>query len=615
MLVNSRRPIYKFISMDSKQPETQPQADAQVTTEDGDNKPSKTALKKLAKMQQRDQEKATKEATKKDQPTSAKPKDDEQAEIVDPTEYYDFRVKQVQALKKDKDNFPYPHKFHVSHSVPVLRADFLPKCTENGVFLDVEISTAGRIVSIRAAGKNLIFYDIESEEGKIQIMGNAKAYGDEKHFEHIKATIKRGDHIGVRGKIGLSKTGEFSIAPSFLQLLAPCLHMLPKGHYGLTDVETRYRKRYLDLIVNPRTKEIFKTRSRIISILRNELEKRGFLEVETPILNLIPGGATAKPFNTYHNDLHQNMSLRIAPELFLKTCIVGGLNKVFEIGKNFRNEGIDQTHNPEFTACELYWAYADYEDLMTFTEEILSTIVLAIKGDYKFQILDDNKKPVVIDFTPPFRRIPMMDELSKFLGETCPVDLESEESRKFFDAQCTKHHVICSHPRTTSRLIDKLVGHFIEPDCVNPAFLCEQPQLMCPLAKYHRTKPGLTERFELFINRKEFVNAYTELNDPFVQMEQFGEQMKEKAQGNEEANDIDWEFVKCLEHGLPPTGGWGLGIDRLIMLLTDSLNIQEVIMFPAMRPIKDNVVVQAGEEGQKKTEDAKPKKEDGKIAH
>ena len=579
-VINLHRPIYKFISMDSKTPVQ----DSAPVAENGE-KLSKNALKKQQKMQQKEQEKAQKTASKPEAPVK-KAKEDEVGEITDANEYYDFRVKQVTALKADKDNFPYPHKFHVSHSVPALRAEFVSKCTENGVFLADEISTAGRVVSIRSAGKNLIFFDIEADEAKIQIMGNLKEYHCEKHFEHIKIHIKRGDHIGVKGTVGLSKTGEFSIMPKLVQLLAPCLHMLPKGHYGLTDVETRYRKRYLDLIVNSRTREIFKTRSQIIALLRAELTKRGFLEVETPTLNLIAGGANAKPFETFHNDLHQKMLLRIAPELFLKNCIVGGLHKVFEIGKNFRNEGIDQTHNPEFTACELYWAYADYYDLMTFTEEVLSSIVLAIKGSYKFDIIDDNKKTVTIDFTPPFRRVNMLEELERFLGEKCPVDLESEEANKFFDAQCVKHKVVCTNPRTTSRLIDKLVGHFIEPDCLSPTFLCEHPQLMCPLAKYHRSKPGLTERFELFINRKEFVNAYTELNDPFIQMEQFEEQMKNKAKGDDEANEIDWEFVRCLEHGLPPTGGWGLGIDRFIMLLTDSLNIQEVIMFPAMRPIK-----------------------------
>lgn len=338
-------------------------------------------------------------------------------------------------------------------------------------------------------------------------------------------------------------------------------------------------------MINQRTRDIFKTRSQVITMLRQELLNRGFFEVETPILNIIPGGATAKPFKTYHNDLKQEMFLRIAPELFLKTCIVGGLSKVFEIGKNFRNEGIDQTHNPEYTACEAYWAYADYVDMMKFTEEVLSSIVLKLKGSYIIDFVDDQQRTINIDFTPPFKRISMMEELERILGDKLPQNLESEEANQFFDDQCGKRKVHCAPPRTTSRLIDKLVGEYVEPQCVNPTFLIDHPQLMCPLAKYHRSKPGMTERFELFVNKKEFVNAYTELNDPFVQRVQFENQMKQKAKGDEEANDIDQDFVTCLEHGLPPTGGWGLGIDRIVMLLTNSLNIQEVILFPAMKPI------------------------------
>ena len=494
-----------------------------------------------------------------------------------------FRSKE---LKKQPENFPYPHKFSVSHGAKSLKDTFVPLCKTNGEFLPEEVSTAGRVTTIRRSGKNLIFYDIDSEETKVQIMANASSYKDKDHFEHVKNTINRGDIIGINGTVGLSKNGEFTLLATEITLLTPCLHMLPNVHSKLTDTETRYRKRYLDLIVNSRTREIFRTRSQILALLRKELTGRGFLEVETPVLNIIAGGANAKPFETYHNDLHQKMSLRVAPELFLKNCIVGGLDKVFEIGKNFRNEGIDQTHNPEFTACELYWAYADYKDLMTFTEEVLSKIVFEIKGTYIFQVQNEKKEDITIDFTPPFRRINMMEELEKVLDVKIPIhDLESDSTNKLFDDLCVKHKVPCAAPRTTSRLIDKLVGEFIEPSCINPTFLCEQPQLMCPLAKYHRSKPGLTERFEMFINKKEFVNAYTELNDPFVQKETFEEQVKNREKGDEEANQIDYEFIRCLEHALPPTGGWGLGIDRFIMLLTNSYNIQEVILFPAMRPL------------------------------
>lgn len=581
----TRRPIYKFTSMDKPQVN----GDKQPEQAQGEQKLSKNALKKLQKAEQKAKEKSEKEQAK---PKAEKQKEDE---ITDPQEYYKNRCAIIEKLKHSKEFFPYPHKFQLTHLIPKLREEYNEKCTENGVFLDDEIAIAGRVHSIRASGKNLVFYDLKAEGAKIQIMANSNQYGDENHFNEIKHIIKRGDIIGVKGKIGKSKTGELSIAPTLLQLLSPCLHMLPKNvdkkdegtKEALTDQETRYRQRYLDLIVNNKPKHIFITRSKVIQHLRQEFNQRDFLEVETPVLNILAGGATAKPFETHHKELDRKMFLRIAPELFLKNCVVGGIDRVYEIGKQFRNEGIDHTHNPEFTSCELYWAYADYEDLIKFTEEVLCSIIEKVKGSLKFEITDDYGKKIPIDFSRPWKRISMMDELSKILNATLPEDLESPEAHDFFDKMCKKHNVVCSEPRTTARLIDKLIGHFVEPNCVNPTFITEQPQIMCPLAKYHRNKKGLTERFELFINRKEFVNAYTELNDPFIQMQQFQLQVKEKELGNDEASPVDDDFVKCLEHALPPTGGWGLGIDRFVMLLTDSINIQEVILFPTMKPRDD----------------------------
>lgn len=342
-------------------------------------------------------------------------------EELDPTKYYEHRAELVSELKKDPKFFPYPHKYPSTHSIQQLKEKFQPNLKENGVFLDEIVATTGRIKLIRVAGKNLIFFIIVCDDHRIQLIYNPSEYVDVKHFEKIYGIIGRGDIIGARGKIGLSKSGEFSIQLVELQLLSPCLYMLPKKENGLVQVETRYRQRYLDLIVNTRPREIFKMRSKVISLLRQELESRGFLEVETPVLNIIPGGATARPFETFHFDLQMKMFMRIAPELYLKMCVIGGLDRVYEIGKNFRNEGIDKTHNPEFTSCELYQAYADYQDLMTFTEEVLCSIVEKVKGGLKFQIAaDESGRKVDIDFTRPWKRISIMEELERVVGVKLP---------------------------------------------------------------------------------------------------------------------------------------------------------------------------------------------------
>lgn len=350
-------------------------------------------------------------------------------------------------------------------------------------------------------------------------MMNMRQYGNDKDYETTAQIVKRGDIVGVRGMPGRTKAGELSISATKVKLLSPCLHMLPKGKPGqmvVTDPEIRFRKRYLDLLVNQSTIQKFKTRSKVISFIREFLNQRDFIEVETPTLNILAGGATAKPFTTHHNSLDRDLFLRVAPELFLKELVIGGMDKVYEIGKNFRNEGMDHTHNPEFTSMEFYWAYADYNDLMDITEQMMTEMVIKLTGGTMVVVHDDEGKEVNVDFTRPWKRLPMMDELYKHLGETCEHDLTSDDAKAFFDAQCKKHKVDCANPRTQARMIDKLVGHFIENTLVSPTFLTEHPQLMCPLAKYHRSKAGLTERFELFINKHEFANAYTELNDPFV---------------------------------------------------------------------------------------------------
>ncbi|XP_059570016.1 lysine--tRNA ligase isoform X1 [Alligator mississippiensis] len=510
-------------------------------------------------------------------------------ESVDPNQYYKIRSQAIQQLKGTHED-PYPHKFHVDVSL----TDFIERYShlQAGDHLtDITLTVAGRIHAKRASGGKLIFYDLRGEGVKLQVMANSRFYKSEEDYVHVNNKLRRGDIIGVQGNPGKTKKGELSIIPYEITLLSPCLHMLPHLHFGLKDKETRYRQRYLDLILNDSVRQKFITRAKIITYLRSFLDELGFLEIETPMMNIVPGGAVAKPFITYHNELDMNLYMRIAPELYHKMLVVGGMDRVYEIGRQFRNEGIDLTHNPEFTTCEFYMAYADYHDLMEITENLLSGMVKHITGSYKVTYHPDglDSQACEIDFTPPFRRVSMISELEKVLGEKLPAmnNFESEETRKFFDAVCVERGVECPPPRTTARLLDKLVGEFLEVTCINPTFICDHPQIMSPLAKWHRSQQGLTERFELFVMKKEVCNAYTELNDPFWQRQLFENQAKAKAAGDDEAMFIDENFCTALEYGLPPTAGWGMGIDRLTMFLTDSNNIKEVLLFPAMKP-EDN---------------------------
>jgi lysyl-tRNA synthetase, class II len=507
---------------------------------------------------------------------------------VDPTQYRDNRIADVMEIRKSGRE-PYPHKWPISNTIGEIVEKF-GASLENGERVEgVEVVLAGRAKSKRESGKNMVFYDMYQDSVKIQVMSVAQDWDEAQSglsFVDAHHQVKRGDIIGVRGVIGKSKRGELSIFPHEVRLLSTCFHMLPIDRFGLRDQEVRYRQRYLDLILNDSTKVTFQTRAKVINYIRNYLDTRGFVEVETPMMNMIPGGAAARPFETYHNDLKQKLFMRIAPELYLKMLVIGGMEKVYEIGKNFRNEGIDMTHNPEFTAIEFYQAYTDYEELMTLTEHLVSEMVLALKGSYKIPYHADGpeKPPMEIDFTPPWPRYSFVEEIEKQTGETLPRDFETDEAVAFLDDLCIRHRVQCSAPRTATRLLDKLCGHFIEERIFNPAFITEQPQIMSPLAKWHRSKPGLTERFEAFVLKREICNAYTELNDPIRQRACFEEQAKAKAAGDDEACGVDEDFLKALEYGLPPTGGWGLGIDRLVMFLTDNQNIKEVILFPAMKP-------------------------------
>lgn len=431
---------------------------------------------------------------------------------------------------------------------------------------------AGRIMAIRRHGK-ASFADIQDGSGKIQLYASIDLLG-EKDYELFNE-LDIGDFIGAAGTVFKSRRGELSLRIEELKLLSKALRPLPEKWHGLRDTETRYRQRYVDLIVNPEVREKLIIRVHTIRALRDYLDERGFIEVETPMLQLIPGGAAARPFTTYHNALDVNLFLRIAPELYLKRCIIGGLEKVYEINRNFRNEGISYKHNPEFTMLEFYWAYVDYLDLMEFLEEMLSTIVADICGS---PVLEYQGKK--IDFTPPWKRVTMLNAVSEALGKEIDFDLGLDELRQLARNQ----EIPLEQGWGKGKIVTELFEKLVEPRIWQPTLVMDYPREVSPLARAHRKDPNLTERFELIVANREIANAFSELTDPLEQRARLEEQAARLEAGDEEAHRIDHDFLRALEYGMPPTGGLGMGIDRLVMLLTDSHSIREVILFPHLRP-------------------------------
>jgi len=477
---------------------------------------------------------------------------------------YFERVQKINFFK-ERNLDPYSGRFSKTHSISEIKereVDFLDK--------NIEVGVAGRIMALRRHGK-AAFFDLQDSSGRIQVYIKKDILGEDKYLLFSKLDV--GDLVGVKGVVFKTRAGELTVLARDLVLLSKCLRPLPEKWHGLKDVEVRYRKRYLDLIMNEKTRQVFFTRSRILREIRAFLDQRDFLEVETPMMQVIPGGALARPFKTFHNALQMELYLRIAPELFLKRLIVGGFEKVYEINRNFRNEGISTRHNPEFTMLELYQAYSDYQGMMELCEELLSSLVFRLNGGYKvvYQGLE-------VDFTPPWPRVYLVDFLREKLGLNV-LDASYEELKN----KARELEIAFDDKWDRGKFINEFLEKVVQPELINPTFVLDYPVEISPLAKAKVDDPRVAERFELFIAREEVGNAYSELNDPFEQRRRFEQQLLKREAGDVEAHLIDEDYIEALEYGMPPTGGLGIGIDRLVMILTDSPSIREVILFPILR--------------------------------
>jgi lysyl-tRNA synthetase class 2 len=479
------------------------------------------------------------------------------------------RIKKVEELK-EMGVKPYGDAFAAADHAADLIGRYQDTPKEELEEKTVECSLAGRIVAMRDFGK-AAFAHIQDSSGRIQIYLKKDVLGD--GYKLLKK-LDIGDIVGLKGRLFRTRTNELTVEASSLQLMTKSIRPLPEKWHGLKDVETRYRQRYVDLIVNPEVRENFARRSVIIKAVRDFLETKGFIEVETPMMHQIPGGATARPFKTHHNALGIDLYLRIAPELYLKRLLVGGYERVYELNKNFRNEGISTKHNPEFSMLEFYIAYKDYDFLMSLTEELITGVAMKAVGTLKIPYGDDT-----IDLTPPWPRVPMLEALVKN-GVPGEILGDAEKAKAWGRA----NKIDIPDGSSLGKILDEIFKEKVEPGLIQPTFIIDHPVELSPLAKRKADNPALVERFELFICARELANAFSELNDPFDQKGRFLEQVKAKQAGDEEAHWMDEDFIRALEYGMPPAAGEGIGIDRLVMFLTNSQSIRDVVLFPQLKP-------------------------------
>lgn len=477
---------------------------------------------------------------------------------------------------REKGISPFGKKFIRTTDSGELHQNFDADSKEDLEAKALTAMIAGRMMTKRGKGK-VGFANLQDREGQIQIYVRKDIVGEENYDIFKKSDL--GDILGVEGDVMKTDTGEVTVKATRLTHLSKALRPLPEKWHGLTDTETRYRKRYLDLISNHESLERFRMRSNIISSVRKYLDDRGYLEVETPVLENQAGGASAKPFTTHHNALDIDMTLRIATELHLKGLIVGGMEKVYEIGRDFRNEGMDNTHNPEFTMLECYEAYSDLRDIMNLTEGIFKSAALSVASSTVVEIELSGKK-TSIDLSKNFKRLHMVDAIKEKIGIDFRKQMTFEEAVNI----AVNHGIEVQRHFTIGHIINEFFEKFVEETLIQPTFIFGHPKEITPLAKMSKEDPRFTERFELFIGGHEYANAYSELNDPIDQLERFKNQARDKELGDEEATGIDYDYVEALEYGMPPTGGLGIGIDRLVMLLTNTTTIRDVLLFPTMKP-------------------------------